>query len=126
MSVLASGVVWYCGMWSRVSGLIEEPFTESGGDVRGVAFSRDDKTLAAGYSTLSAEFGGRDISRVVEFDVDLKSWQRIAGGIANRNLTRDEWRKFFPNEPYRPTFPELPVPPEVTRSDVAAPTARSR
>ena len=41
--------------------------------------------------------------------------QRIAGRVANRNFTRDEWRQFFPDEPnYRPTFPELPVPPDVS------------
>ena len=48
------------------------------------------------------------------WDVDLESWQRIAGQIANRNFTRDEWRQYFPDEPYRPTFPELPVPPETS------------
>lgn len=26
------------------------------------------------------------------------------------NLSRDDWRKFFPQEPYRKTFPELPIP----------------
>ena len=35
-----------------------------------------------------------------------------AGQIANRNFTRDEWRQYFPEEPYRATFPDLPVPPE--------------
>jgi hypothetical protein len=49
---------------------------------------------------------------VVLWDVDLESWQRLAGRIANRNFTRDEWRQYFPDEPYRPTFPDLPVPPE--------------
>ena len=46
------------------------------------------------------------------WDVDLKSWQRLAGQIANRNFTREEWRQYFPDRPYRPTFPDLPVPPE--------------
>ena len=46
------------------------------------------------------------------WDVDLHSWQSHAGRIANRNLTRGEWRQYFLDEPYRATFPDLPVPPE--------------
>jgi hypothetical protein len=49
----------------------------------------------------------------VPWEVDLDAWQRMAGRIANRNFTREEWRQFFSEEPYRPTFPDLPVPPEV-------------
>ena len=48
------------------------------------------------------------------WDVDLESWQRRAGQIANRNFTREEWREYFPETPYHATFPDLPVPPEVT------------
>jgi hypothetical protein len=51
---------------------------------------------------------------VVLWDVDTESWQRLAGRIVNRNFTRDEWRQYFHEEPYRPTFRELPVPPEAT------------
>ena len=52
---------------------------------------------------------------MVLWDVDLESWQRRAARIANRNFTREEWRQYFPDETtYRPTFPELPVPQEVT------------
>jgi len=28
------------------------------------------------------------------------------------NLTREEWRQYIGDEPYRPTCPELPVPQE--------------
>jgi WD40 repeat protein len=30
--------------------------------------------------------------------------------IAARNLTADEWQLYFPGEPYRKTFPDLPGP----------------
>jgi hypothetical protein len=50
----------------------------------------------------------------VLWDVDLESWQRRAGAIANRNFTRKEWRRYFPEETYRPTFANLPTPPEVS------------
>jgi hypothetical protein len=69
-----------------------------------VAFSRDGKALAAGY-------GGGGGGGVVLWDVDLGSWQRLAGRIANRNFTRDEWRQYFPDEePYRRTIRSLPWP----------------
>jgi hypothetical protein len=51
---------------------------------------------------------------VVLCDVDFESWQRRAGLIANRNFTREEWRDYFPERPYHATFPDLPVPPEMT------------
>ena len=49
---------------------------------------------------------------MVLWDVALESWECRAGQIANRNFTRDEWHEYFPNTPYQPTFPDLPVPPE--------------
>ena len=88
-------------------GLVEDPLPVTEGSVNRVAFSPDGQALAAGYG------GG-----VVLWDVDLKSWQCLAGRIANRNFSWDEWRRYFPDEPYRPTFPELPVPPGVTASGV--------
>ena len=73
------------------------------GDVSSVAFSPDGKTIAAGYG------GG-----VVLCDVTPESWQPIAAQIANRNFTRAEWRRYFPEAPYHATFPDLPVPREAT------------
>ena len=79
-----------------------------------MAFSPGGKTVAAGY-------GGASVGGVVLWDVDLSSWQGLAGTIANRNFTRAEWRQYFPPEkPYRPTFPDLAVPPE----DPASASAR--
>jgi hypothetical protein len=86
---------------------VDEPLPVEEGSVRSVAFSPGGKTLAAG-------FGRRGVGGVVLWDVDLQSWQRLAGQIANRNFTWDEWRQYFRGEPYRPTFHELPTPPEVT------------
>jgi hypothetical protein len=89
--------------------LSEEPLAVKEGVVFSVVFSPDGKTLAAGY--------GVD---VVLCDVELSSWQDLAGTIANRNLTWAEWRQYFPEEPYRRTFPDLTDPPE----DAASASAR--
>jgi hypothetical protein len=96
--------------------LVDEPLAVIEGNVSSVAFSPDGKTIAAGYG----HYG------VLMWDVDLESWQRRAGRIANRNFTRKEWREYFPDEPYRATFPDLPVPPELTPNSTASPAASNR
>jgi WD40 repeat protein len=65
--------------------------------------------LAVGYGHRLGHDGGS----VMLWDMSFESWMRRAGQIANRNFTLDEWREYFLDEPYRATFPELPVPPEV-------------
>ena len=87
----------------RRTRLQAEPLTAAKGLVGSVAFSPDGKTLAAGY----ASSGG---GWVVLWDLDLESWKRLVGQIVNRNLSLDEWRRFFPDVTYRPTFPSLPTP----------------
>ncbi len=76
------------------------------GDVTSLAFSPDGKTLAVG-----------DSSGVVWCDVDLESWKRLARQVANRNLTRAEWKLYFPDTPYRPTFNELTLRPKNTSDE---------
>jgi WD40 repeat protein len=71
------------------------------GEVWSLAFSPDGKTLAVG-----------DSSSVVWCDVDLESSKRLAHQVANRNLTRAEWKLYFPDTPYRPTFNELSLRPK--------------
>ena len=47
---------------------------------------------------------------------------------AYRNLTPEEWDRFFPGERYAPTFPDLPVPSEAAPSErpSSAPTAGTK
>ena len=73
--------------------LAVDPLPLREGSAMDVALSTDGKTLVTGYS--SDKGGGG----VVLWDIDLCSWQRIAGRIANRNFTRDEWRQFSPTSP---------------------------
>jgi hypothetical protein len=60
---------------------------------------------------------------VVLLDADPASWRRKAGRAANRNLTRIEWARYFPDTPYRRTIRSLPWPhdlPEAERKQAEA------
>jgi WD40 repeat protein len=80
----------------------EDLFPLKDGAAISIAFHASGRTLAAGY-------GANGRGGVWVWDVDLVSWQRVAGQVSNRNFTQDEWRQYFGNEPYRATFPELPA-----------------
>jgi WD40 repeat protein len=108
-------VVWDAATRQRLVAPL--PVTE--GDVNSVAFSADGKALAAGYFFMVG--GG-----VALWDVDLGSWPRLAGQIANRNFTRDEWGQYFPDEPYRRTFRSLPWPADLSDGERKAAEAWER
>jgi hypothetical protein len=55
-----------------------------------------------------ATSSGFDANDVLLWDIGLDSWQERACQRANRNLTPEEWQRFFGLEPYRPTCPGLP------------------
>ncbi len=87
--------------------LVNAPLDVTEGEVMSVTFSPDGSMIAAGYSVLGGDRGGAMLCRA-----NLESWKQIAAQIANRNLTRGEWREYFPDQPYHATFPNLPVPAE--------------
>jgi WD40 repeat protein len=76
---------------------------DSGGPyaVMDMSFSPDGHTLAILFRE----------GRVNLLDFSIESWQSRACQRANRNLTQEEWQRFFGDEPYRPTCPDLPVEP---------------
>jgi WD40 repeat protein len=96
-------VVWDLATQKRLS---DKPIVVNEGNVRCVSLSSSGGVFAVGLAMQDGKGG------VVLCDLDPESWQRRVGQIANRNLTREEWRQYLPGEPYRPTFPDLPVPPE--------------
>jgi WD40 repeat protein len=83
---------------------IEVSYDDDGGGplaVQDMSFSPDGHTLAILFRE----------GRVNLLDFSIESWQSRACQRANRNLTQEEWQRFFGDEPYRPTCPDLPVEP---------------
>ena len=94
------------------------PLEVKEGNVKSVAFGPEGK-IAAGYRNDRVGDGGG----VVLFDADPASWLRKAGQTANRNFTRLEWTRYFPETPYRRTIRSLPWPhdlPEAERKQAEA------
>ena len=87
-------------LWDVASGQqLGAPFGGLTGVVKNLAFSPDGRTLIAASSDGVVRF----------WDVDLRTWAVRACRIANRNLTRQEWRQYLGNEPYHTTCPGLPA-----------------
>lgn len=59
----------------------------------GVAFAPDGSGLMS---------GGRD-GRIILWDLRLDAWRARACALANRNLTAEEWARYFPDVEYRAT-----------------------
>jgi WD40 repeat protein len=70
-----------------------------------VTFSPDGKQLA------SVGFSQFPTSTITLWDITINAWQDQACALANRNLTKDEWKQFVGGDidSYRKVCPTLPV-----------------
>ena len=56
--------------------------------------------------------------------MDGESWLNRACRMANRNLTKAEWRQYLGDLPYRKTCPDLPEP-EEDQQEASKPAPRA-
>jgi WD40 repeat protein len=86
-------------LWNPRRGeTLGEPLADHSTPVWALAFSPDGKRLAS---------GDKD-GNVIVLELSQDAWIARARQIANRNLTEQEWRQYFGQEPYRKTFDSLP------------------
>ena len=65
----------------------------------------------SGNGKLLAVIGEKDNNFIIKIiNMDMASWPEKACRIANRNLTRQEWRQYLGDIPYQKVCPELPEP----------------
>jgi WD40 repeat protein len=87
-------------LWDLPNGM-PRAILEGSATTLSMMFTPDGKQLVTGHSN----------GHVALWDVDVEGWPRRACEIANRNLTREEWKAFISEDlPYRAVCPELPVP----------------
>jgi WD40 repeat protein len=96
-SILAAATrASYVTLWDVSTGLmLGVPLSGHRDLVNSIAFTRDGQTLVSG--------GGDRV--ILEWDVDLMSWQQRACRIANRTLTPEEWGRYLETEPYETICP---------------------
>jgi WD40 repeat protein len=82
-------------LWDVATSKMLARFTSHTGTVYSLDFSPDGKVLASGSGD----------STVRLWEVDPQTWLQEVCQTAGRNLTKDEWNRYFPGEEYRITCP---------------------
>jgi WD40 repeat protein len=75
-----------------------------------LALSPDGRRLAAVTCAEGANAFECKRFEIRVWDISAESWIARACGIANRNLTKEEWSRYLGNEPYRETCPSPSTP----------------
>ncbi|MBN2391407.1 MAG: WD40 repeat domain-containing protein [Anaerolineae bacterium] len=91
-------------VWEAATGCIVAEMTHKSAPVSFVAFSSDDQRVVS-------VFGWEGIGSVRIWRWQSEDMIDLACGRLTRNLTREEWRQYLGDEPYRATCPNLPEAP---------------
>ncbi len=86
-------------IWDAVSGVRIGQLPDTGSYIRAAAFSPDGRYLLTGYDERSAALWLWRAS-----DLRDQACARLT-----RNLSREEWGRWFPGQPYRQSCPNLPA-----------------
>jgi len=87
-----SGGEAFASLWDLATGTQIGPRLTSGGRGAKLDFSPDGRTLLMTHGN----------GKGAVWDIDPESWARRACALANRTLTRGEWKEFLPGRPYEP------------------------
>jgi WD40 repeat protein len=103
-------VLWDVASCQRL-GLAPLVVREGGG--YDIAFDNSGRNMAVKFYAANTNREG-----VLLFSLSPERWVSLAKKVANRNLTLAEWKQYLPDEgEYRRTFPDLPDPDDVPRTD---------
>ncbi|MFL6239258.1 MAG: AAA family ATPase [Actinomycetes bacterium] len=85
-------------IWDKASGVAVGPPLEGHDELsRGAFAAGPDQLITVGGDTL------------IRWDLDPAGLSRQACGLAGRNLTKLEWRRYLPGQTYRRTCPQYPA-----------------
>lgn len=98
--------LWDVETRRRLGQPMDQPTSERDRWTTGLALSSDGRTLAS---------SNRD-GQIVVWDMNITHWIDALCYRANRNLSCDEWKSFFPAASYHPTCPSLPSPDRCAQS----------
>lgn len=91
-------------VWEAATGRVVAEMTLKSDPVKFVTFSPDDQRVVSAFG-----WEGIDSVRIWRWQPD--NIIDLACGRLMRNLTREEWRQYLGDEPYRATCPNLPESP---------------
>lgn len=96
-------------LWDVETGEHIGTFLEGNSEIHGLIFSPDGKSLISSGCSPGEFQNLCEVEEIRLWNLDVESWIESACIAAGRNLTLDEWEKYFPNIDYQITCPQWPT-----------------